>query len=197
MNARLRPVLRFAPLGLAALIGVASLGACAGDDSGTTGVTLPKSTSGSSGSGISGGVSGGGTSQSTPAPTTAPTATPTPTPAPTATPTPTVYVAYALQVTVSPATATIGVQPANGATAYQATTAQLGADVYMSNGAHTAQATWTSSNNTVASVDQSGLVTSGTQSGTVTITATSTDGKASATATITVQSDGGAAVTIQ
>lgn len=152
----------------------------------------------SSGTAAGGGVSTEGESptQSNPTPTPAPTATPTPTQ--TATPTAAPYVPYSVKMTLTPSTASINIAAADGeSTAGYPSTAQLSAEVLMSDASTTSAVLWTSSATTSASVNSSGLVTAGTVAGEALIWAIAQDGRASASCAVTVTSDAALDLTIQ
>lgn len=145
---------------------------------------------GSSGSAKPSGSPGSGSSA---AATTAP--VPTPTPIPTATPVP--YQAFSVEVTVTPATASINLRDPEGiGGANYPSSVALSADVLLSNNTHNTSVTWKTSDEQIAAVSPQGVVSVGTKAGVATITATSADGESFGTCKVTVKDSGALDVTI-
>lgn len=130
----------------------------------------------------------GGTTTASPTPTPSPSPHPTPSPTPTPVPEdPNSYVPFAIGVTPTIDATTINLPPPEGELALYPYTTRVSADVLMSNGFHSTQVSWSSSNPDLASVDGQGNVTArGLVPGTVEIIATSLDNKASGSVSLTV-----------
>jgi hypothetical protein len=99
-----------------------------------------------------------------------------------------------LSVSLAPLSTELGVKPRTGATPVRVVSVQLTSSIVMEPGATYSAPVWTSSNNSVATVDSKGLVSSGVATGSAVIKVTI--GTAEATAGVTVIDLGGAGVTI-
>ena len=129
-------------------------------------------------------------------PTPTPVASATATPKPTPTPSPTPSGRYALSIEITPATATIYAAPPRGAMPQHPYTVQLAAKVKFNDGAEETAVNWLTGEGDRALVSDTGLVSSGVETGAVNIFAISKDGYAKAFATITVKNDAGIEVGI-
>lgn len=141
---------------------------------------------------VTGGFSGGDLRPTqTQAPSTTPSAA---TPSPTATQPD--LKPRAVELTVTPKTATLNVFARLTATPLYPTSVQLTAEVLLSSGQSDSKAKWRSLRPETATVDGNGLVTAGSATGDAIIVATSLDGEASATAKITLTDFGAAEVVV-
>jgi glucosylceramidase len=100
-----------------------------------------------------------------------------------------------LQINLVPAAATLGVKPRTGATAVRGSTLQLAPQVVTETGATYSAIVWSSSNTVIATVDDKGLVSAGTATGSAIVKLRI--GTLEGTSSITVVDLGGAGVTIQ
>lgn len=200
---RHRPGRIFPSLAAMVLAGAMAIAAC--DQGALVGTADTKAkASGSPPAQIQGGGSGPGgnvsDSGSSPRPSTSPSANVSPTPAasanptPSPSPTPTQPPAKAVSLSITPSSnLVIHLRPPAGATPLPGmpSTIELSAEVMLSSGALDAQApTWVSSDPSIASVSDTGVVSAGSRTGSVSITATSADGLASASVVVTVESQG-------
>lgn len=130
-----------------------------------------------------------------------PSPTPTASPGPTFSPTPTPPPAVAQYIIMSPTSGlTIHLPPPAGATPLPGMPSiiQLNAEVRLSNGTiDSLAATWTSADEAIATVSQTGLVSAKSKTGTVKITAVSADQLATEFLTITVKSVGDVSVEVE